>query len=119
LMIDDDDVEVRRVVASRIAPQALKRLTADVDPLVRYEAAQRLEPAQLPDLIADPDWRVRYEVARRAELDQIAPLLSDEDPIVRETAESRMRDAAEKSRGAVIFDCNSSSSRSGYDQYQP
>jgi HEAT repeat protein len=102
-MINDEDAGVRRVIASRIAQEALMRLTRDRDPVVRLEAAKRLDSADLETLIKDPDWRIRYEVAQRAAVEFIGSLADDEDPLVRECASDRRKAAGLDASSNVIM----------------
>ena len=66
LMADDPEVEVRRIVASRM----------DADSAVM--------------LLEDEDWVVRYEAAQRVPVSALQKVLQDEEPDVVEVAKMRL-----------------------------
>lgn len=64
-MVNDEDPEVRRIVAARMLPDEAVKLLADPDWLVRLEVARRAPLATLEKLAHDPEQEVRDVVLDR------------------------------------------------------
>ncbi len=99
-MIDDEEAEVRRVVARRIPRDWLLRMASDRG---RRRYGWRSRSVSRPDLLSrlryDPDWRVRYEVASRIAVGEIAELAEDSDGFVQDMARSRVDRQTGAARG--------------------
>ncbi len=95
----DEEVEVRRVVASRIVTHLLGAMARDPDASVRLNVAERLPLDALASLASDPDWRVRHLVAELTpDPDCLRTLACDEDELVAEMAVMRLTGTVPPSR---------------------
>jgi hypothetical protein len=65
LMPHDPELEVRRILVERMAPDSLVVMLADPEWLVRYPAAERAPREAAVQLCGDPDAGVRAVVRQR------------------------------------------------------
>ena len=86
----DPDEVVRRVVVSRLPPEALVDFVRDPDREVRLGISLRLPEEFLPKLINDPDYLVRVSVARRLPQGKLAKVAQDPEREVRKVVAGRL-----------------------------
>jgi hypothetical protein len=65
LLMNDEDVEVRRIVASRVLSDAAEQMLKDEDWLVRLEAAKHAPLEAITELVDDVEPDVRAAVRQR------------------------------------------------------
>lgn len=89
-LANDPDRKVRMVVAQRLEGAALVPMLSDADYWVRLVAVKRAPQDVLPIAMRDPDPQVRREVARRIKPDVLPIMSFDPDPLVRVAVAARL-----------------------------